>query len=72
VSWVCELTESAKEDLKDLPRDAQERLGRALDQMSLDPFQGDVKALQGKEWKGVFRRRAGAYRIMFMAHHKEI
>jgi hypothetical protein len=30
--------------------------------MEIDPFQGNVKALQGEEWKGVFRRRLGDYR----------
>jgi hypothetical protein len=28
-------------------------------QMADDPFKGDVKALQGEEWKGIFRRRMG-------------
>jgi hypothetical protein len=36
-------------------------------QMATDPFQGNVKALQGKEWRGVFRRRIGDYRLLFSA-----
>jgi mRNA-degrading endonuclease RelE of RelBE toxin-antitoxin system len=35
--------------------------------MASDPFQSDVKALQGWEWKGVFRRRMGDYRLLFTA-----
>jgi mRNA-degrading endonuclease RelE of RelBE toxin-antitoxin system len=35
--------------------------------MASDPFRGSVKALQGAEWKGVFRRRIGDYRLLFTA-----
>ena len=70
MNWVCELTEAAQQDLIDLPRKVQERVGRTLDQMAVDPFQGDVKALQGKEWKGIFRRRIGSYRILFVTDQK--
>jgi len=38
--------------------------------MGSDPFQDDVKALQG-EWKGVFRRRIGDYRLLFTADHAQ-
>ena len=33
--------------------------------MASDPFQGNVKALKGEEWRGVFRRRIGDYRLLF-------
>jgi mRNA-degrading endonuclease RelE of RelBE toxin-antitoxin system len=39
--------------------------------MASDPFHGDVKALRGQEWKGVFRRRIGDYRLLFAADHAE-
>jgi mRNA-degrading endonuclease RelE of RelBE toxin-antitoxin system len=39
--------------------------------MASGPFQGDVKALHGSEWRGVFRRRMGDYRILFTADHAE-
>ncbi|HMD97876.1 MAG TPA: type II toxin-antitoxin system RelE/ParE family toxin [Terriglobia bacterium] len=66
MSWVCELTDDAKRDLRYLPTAIQKRVARVLDQMHSDPFQGDVKALQGDEWKGVFRRRLGDYRLLFL------
>jgi mRNA-degrading endonuclease RelE of RelBE toxin-antitoxin system len=71
MTWACELTEAAQKDLKDLPRKVQERVARTLDQMAANPFQGDVKALQGKEWKGVFRRRIGSYRMLFLTDEKK-
>jgi mRNA-degrading endonuclease RelE of RelBE toxin-antitoxin system len=66
MSWICELTDDAKRDLRDLPRAIQKRFSRTLEQMQTNPFQGDVKALQGEEWKGVFRRRLGDYRVLFL------
>jgi mRNA-degrading endonuclease RelE of RelBE toxin-antitoxin system len=39
--------------------------------MVSDPFQGDVKAIQGSEWKGVFRRRLGDYRLLFTADYSQ-
>jgi mRNA-degrading endonuclease RelE of RelBE toxin-antitoxin system len=70
VSWVCKLTDVAESDLQDLPRGVQQRVARTISQMETAPFQGDVKALKGKEWRGVFRRRIGAYRIMFSVDQK--
>jgi len=66
MNWVCDLTKDAQADLRDLPKAVQKRVTRVLDQMQTDPFQGDVKALRGDEWKGVHRRRVGNYRILFV------
>jgi mRNA-degrading endonuclease RelE of RelBE toxin-antitoxin system len=33
--------------------------------MESDPMAGDVIPLKGAEWKGRFRKRVGAYRIIF-------
>lgn len=65
MNWACEFSEDAKKDLSDLPKAIQKRVGRVLVQMETDPFQGNVKALQGEDWKGVFRRRIGDYRLLF-------
>jgi mRNA-degrading endonuclease RelE of RelBE toxin-antitoxin system len=71
MSWVCELTADAKRDLRHLPKAIQKRVARVLAGMTSEPFQGDVKALQGEEWKGVFRRRMGDYRLLFTADREE-
>jgi mRNA-degrading endonuclease RelE of RelBE toxin-antitoxin system len=39
--------------------------------MEADPFQGNVKALKGDEWKEVFRRRLGDYRLLFTANREK-
>lgn len=39
---------------------------RAIDRMQNDPFQGNVASLKGKEWKGLYRKVVGRYRIFFL------
>jgi mRNA-degrading endonuclease RelE of RelBE toxin-antitoxin system len=44
-------------------RDRQ-RINTALNRMKDDPFSGDLSALRGAH-QGLFRRRAGSWRIIF-------
>jgi mRNA-degrading endonuclease RelE of RelBE toxin-antitoxin system len=44
---------------------------RSINQLENDPFRGDVKPLQGKAWKGYYRKRADDYRIIFFVHHEQ-
>jgi mRNA-degrading endonuclease RelE of RelBE toxin-antitoxin system len=71
MSWVVELSASAERDLRRLPRDARDRLSRALDELERDPFRGDVRPLKGPEWAGRHRKRVGRYRIIFTADHAQ-
>ena len=48
-----------------MPRDRQAQIEHAIDEMESDPMAGDVIPLKGAEWKGRFRKRVGAYRIIF-------
>lgn len=70
MKWVFELTLTAQEDLRDLPDKIRKRVGRTIEQMENDPFQGDVKALKGRDFKRLFRRRIGDYRIIFSADQR--
>lgn len=69
MNWVCDLTKDAEDDLRGLPKAIQKRVARVLTQMETDPLLGNVRALQGDEWKGVFRRRIGDYRVLFTVNH---
>jgi hypothetical protein len=53
MNWACKFTADAELDLRGLPKAIQKRVARVLTQMADDPFQGNVKALQGEAWKGV-------------------
>ncbi len=70
MTWAVELSATAEKDLKRLPRDRQARIERAIDELEENPFAGDVKALQGSDWKGRYRKRVGPYRIVFMIDRK--
>ena len=70
MAWAVEFSASAEKELKRLPRDRQARIAHAIDEMEVNPLAGDVKALQGPEWKGRFRKRVGPYRIIFSVDHK--
>jgi mRNA-degrading endonuclease RelE of RelBE toxin-antitoxin system len=70
MNWAVELSASAVKALKKLPRDRQTQIGRAIDEMEADPLAGDVKPLNGTEWKDRFRKRVGSYRIIFTLDRK--
>ena len=67
MNWACRFSANAEQDLRSLPKAIQKRVARVIAQMASDPFVGDVKALYGAEWKGVFRRRMGDCRLLFTA-----
>jgi mRNA-degrading endonuclease RelE of RelBE toxin-antitoxin system len=71
MNWRAELSREAQEQLSQFPREVQERLERAVDEFEQrDESQwSNVKALQGPEWKGRFRKRIGPYRIIFRKYH---
>jgi mRNA-degrading endonuclease RelE of RelBE toxin-antitoxin system len=64
MAWAVELSREAEKDLVQLSRDVRERLARSIDEMEIDPFRSDVKALKGSEWKGRYRKKVGSYRII--------
>ena len=71
MSWVAELSHEAERQLMRLPRDRQQRIARAIDELENDPFRGDVIPLKGRRWKGLYRKRVGRYRIIFTPHRTE-
>jgi mRNA-degrading endonuclease RelE of RelBE toxin-antitoxin system len=69
--WTIRLSPQAARQLAGLPRDQQVLIGRAIDRMQSDPFQGDVNPLQGRKWHGRYRKRVGRYRLIFMPYNQE-
>ena len=63
----AEISQEAQEQLARLPKDARQRLIRALDEFEDrdDSQWSNVKALQGPQWKGRYRKRVGPYRVIF-------
>ena len=45
MSWGLRLSNDAAKELRRLPRDRQEYIGQALEEMRTDPLRGDVLPL---------------------------
>ena len=65
MSWTFRFSKDATKQFRRLPRDRQEQLGRAIDEMKDDPLKGDVRPVKSGKFAGALRRREGRYRIIF-------
>ena len=63
MTWNLSITGPAQKDFQKLPLKDQARVKAALIAMQVDPFQGDIKRLKGKDT--AWRRRVGNYRIIY-------
>jgi mRNA interferase RelE/StbE len=66
MNWNLQLAGPAQRDFRRLPSKDRERVRAALPAMQRDPFQGDIKRLQGQPTG--WRRRVGNYRILYDLH----
>jgi mRNA-degrading endonuclease RelE of RelBE toxin-antitoxin system len=62
MEWTVVLAGPAKKTLKRIPAGDKTRILAALAEMQENPFQGDIRKLQGLPG---FRRRVGNWRILF-------
>ncbi|MFZ0296248.1 MAG: type II toxin-antitoxin system RelE/ParE family toxin [Candidatus Sulfotelmatobacter sp.] len=62
MEWTVVLAGPARKSLKRIPASDKARVLTALAEMQQDPFQGDIRKLQGLPG---FRRRVGNWRILF-------
>jgi mRNA-degrading endonuclease RelE of RelBE toxin-antitoxin system len=62
MEWTVVLAGPAAKSLKKVPAGDRKRILTALGEMKQNPFQGDIRKLQGLPG---FRRRVGNWRIFF-------
>jgi mRNA-degrading endonuclease RelE of RelBE toxin-antitoxin system len=62
MEWTVALAGPARKSLKRMPAGDKARILTALAEMQQNPFQGDIRKLQGLPG---FRRRVGNWRILF-------
>ncbi|MFN2453019.1 MAG: type II toxin-antitoxin system RelE/ParE family toxin [Pyrinomonadaceae bacterium] len=62
-SYKVEWKRSAVKELRDLPKSAVERILKAVEQLSVNPFAAGVRKLVGSEH--TYRIREGDYRIIY-------
>jgi mRNA-degrading endonuclease RelE of RelBE toxin-antitoxin system len=65
MSWTSRLSKEAAKQFRRLPRDRQEQLAQAIEEMEEDPLRGDVRPLKSGRFRGALRKRVGRYRIIF-------
>jgi mRNA-degrading endonuclease RelE of RelBE toxin-antitoxin system len=68
--WQVVLAGPAQRSLKRTPRNDHARIRLAIEAMEANPFQGDVRKLQGG--RDGFRRRVGDWRIFSTSIPKSI
>ncbi len=59
--WRVYTPNAVAREIERLPSSYALRILEALEQMAVDPFQGDLKQIA----PGLYRRRVGDYRILF-------
>ena len=62
MEWTVVLAGPARKALKRIPASDRTRILAALGEMQQNPFEGDIRKLQGLPG---FRRRVGSWRILF-------
>jgi len=71
MAWTIELSSRAEKDFARIPTDQQALIRQSFERMADDLFSGKVKALKGKEWKGVYGRTVGRWRVFFLPRYAE-
>lgn len=71
MNWRVDLSKDAQKQILKLPREVQSRVERAINEFETEDESRwtNVKALQGSQWKGYYRKRLGDYRIIFEKSH---
>lgn len=65
MSWTSKLSKEAAKEFRHLPRDRQQQLSQAIEEMREDPLRGDVRPIKIGKFKGALRKRVGRYRTIF-------
>ncbi|MFZ2303535.1 MAG: type II toxin-antitoxin system RelE/ParE family toxin [Minisyncoccia bacterium] len=62
-SWVLQIDPGVYKSLKKVPHDIMQRLFAEFNELSVNPFDGDIQKMNGED--NVWRKRIGAYRIRY-------
>lgn len=67
MEWRIRVTKPAQKSLNRIPAGYRRLIKRALEELALFPFRGDIQKLGPASW----RRRVAAYRIFFDVYHED-
>lgn len=68
-NWRVKIRDIVYKQLAAFPAKDRTRLLKAIENLSLNPFFGDIQKMEGEE--NVWRRRIGSYRIKYEILFKE-
>ena len=63
MSWRIKIARGVLKEAKRFPKKDAERLLFVLENLTKNPYQGDIEKIKGEE--NVWRRRVGDYRIIY-------
>ena len=69
MSWQIKIAKRVLKQVKKIPKKDAQRLSIILQSMSENPYRGDLDNLKGEE--NTWRRRVGAYRIIYEIFPKQ-
>ncbi len=69
MNWIVIIDGYAKKYLKRIPKKDSNRIKEMLRELVFNPFAGDLEKMSGD--KDVWRRRVGAYRILYEIHENK-
>ena len=69
MSWHIYVRGKTEKHLKKLPVEHFYRIERAIDEMRINPYAGDIQKMGGSE--NVWRRRIGPYRVKLEIREKD-
>lgn len=63
MNWQLIIDKFSRKQLKRLPKNDRERIFAIINDLSANPYAGDIEKMEGE--KDIWRRRSGAYRIFY-------
>mgnify|MGYP001614359493 FL=1 len=63
MSWNVKIAKRVLKEIKKIPKKDASRLLFVLEEISENPYRGDIEKIKGEE--NVWRRRVGSYRILY-------
>lgn len=67
MNWDVRVTKPARKNLRRFPSDYRDRITRAIEELEVFPFRGDIQKIGPASW----RRRVGSYRIFFDVYYED-
>lgn len=63
MNWALIVNSSVRKTLKRIPRPDAERIIKVLEELTANPYAGDIRKMEGED--DIWRRRIGAYRMKY-------